>query len=145
MKLALPAVSLGLVAAGLILFPNVVSGQGVGSPSACSGLTGVRITTVVGDGSAESAAPAVLAATDTLLVFDIAERKWTRTNFAARVDVGWASEDRRRFNVCAGVSIEMPEATLVIRGARGRVHFRASLDRLTLWGAGVAGTTSGSM
>jgi hypothetical protein len=66
------------------------------------------------------------------LTFDIAERKWARTNFAAMIDVGWASDDRRRFNVCAGVSIEMPDATLVVRGARGRVHFRASLDRLTM-------------
>jgi len=99
---------------------------------ACPAGNGIRIYTVAG--GADSAAPKqILAtATDTVLTFDFAERKWSRTDFAAMVDVGWASDDRRRFSVCAGVSVEMPDATLVVRGARGTVHFRASLDRLTL-------------
>jgi hypothetical protein len=102
---------------------------------ACSTGTGVRISTVVGSADSAAPAPALLTSADTVIKFDFAERKWSRTDFAAMLAVGWASDDRRRFSVCAGVSIEMPDATLVVRGARGTVHFRASLDRLTLAGA----------
>lgn len=114
-----------------LLFAAPVMAQSSQPVSGCPAGNGVRIYTVVGSADSTAPKPALLTSVDTVLTFDFAERKWARTDFAAMVDVGWASDDRRRFSVCAGVSIEMPDATLVVRGARGRVHFRASLDRLT--------------
>ena len=122
----------GAAAIAGILFSAPVLAQSE-PEQACPAGNGVRIYTVAGTRDSGSM-PALFASADTVLKFDIAQRKWSRTDFAAMVDVGWASDDRRRFSVCAGVSIEMPDATLVVRGARGTVHFRASLDRLTLAG-----------
>ena len=134
--------TIGAVAVAAVFWADAVSAQGGPVTGACVAGNGVRITTVVGTGASGSAGSTVLALTDTTLVFNYAERSWTRTDFAAMVDVGWASEDRRRINVCAGVSIEMSEATIVVRGARGRIHFRASLDRLTQFKS--ASTASGA-
>lgn len=124
------SVPIGAVAAGFF-FAIPVFAQSPEHAQACAAGNGVRIYTVVGGADSGAVRPRAFASVDTVLIFDFAERKWTRTDFAAMVDVGWAGDDRRRFNVCAGVSIEMPDATLVVRGARGTVHFRASLDRLT--------------
>jgi hypothetical protein len=67
---------------------------------------------------------------DTTLVFDISRQTWTRTNFAAALSLGLADESRGRYAICAGVTALMPTATLTISGARGRVHFAASLKEL---------------
>ena len=64
---------------------------------------------------------------DTTLVFDISRKTWTRTNLAAAISVGLADESRGRYAVCAGVSALLPNVTLTLQGARGRVHFVASL------------------
>jgi hypothetical protein len=68
---------------------------------------------------------------DTTIVFNVAQKSWTRTNLAAAISVGLADESRGRYSICAGVTALMPSATLTIRGARGRVHFTASLKSLT--------------
>jgi hypothetical protein len=68
---------------------------------------------------------------DTTLVFNISRKTWTRTNVAAAISVGLADESRGRYAVCAGVTALMPSATLTISGARGRVHFAASLKELS--------------
>lgn len=70
-------------------------------------------------------------AVDTTIVFDIANQSWTRTNLAAAISVGLADEARGGYRICAGVTALMASATLTIRGARGRVHFQASLAELT--------------
>ncbi|HJQ10812.1 MAG TPA: hypothetical protein VJ840_07245 [Gemmatimonadaceae bacterium] len=67
---------------------------------------------------------------DTTWVFNIAQRTWTRTNLAAAISVGLADEQRGRYAICAGVTALMPSATLTLQGARGRVHFAASLKDL---------------
>jgi len=67
---------------------------------------------------------------DTTLVFDISRKTWTRTNIAAAISIGVADESRGRYAICAGVTALMPSATLTISGARGRVHFVASLKEL---------------
>jgi hypothetical protein len=67
---------------------------------------------------------------DTTLVFDISRKTWTRTNIAAAISLGLADESRGRYAICAGVTALMPSATLTISGARGRVHFIASLKDL---------------
>ena len=64
---------------------------------------------------------------DTTIVFDISSKTWTRTNLAAAISVGLADESRGRYAVCAGVSALLPNVNLTLQGARGRVHFAASL------------------
>jgi hypothetical protein len=68
---------------------------------------------------------------DTTLVFNISQRTWTRTNLAAAISVGLADETRGRYAICAGVTALIPNATLTLQGARGRVHFAASLKQLS--------------
>ena len=68
---------------------------------------------------------------DTTLVFNISRKTWTRTNVAAAISIGLADESRGRYAICAGVTALMPSATLTISGARGRVHFIASLKELS--------------
>jgi hypothetical protein len=68
---------------------------------------------------------------DTTWVFNISQRTWTRTNLAAAISVGLADESRGRYAICAGVSALIPNASLTLQGARGRVHFAASLKQLT--------------
>ena len=98
------------IGSALLAFASPAFAQAAQPASACPPGNGVRIYTVAGPPDSASR-PTLLAATDTVLKFDFAERKWSRTDFAAMVDVGWAGDDRRRFSVCAGVSIEMPDAT----------------------------------
>ncbi|HTD83423.1 MAG TPA: hypothetical protein VK648_06490, partial [Gemmatimonadaceae bacterium] len=64
---------------------------------------------------------------DTTLVFNISRKTWTRTNLAAAISVGIADETRGRYAICAGVSALLPSVNLTLTGARGRVHFVASL------------------
>jgi hypothetical protein len=100
--------------------------------SSCPGGNGIHISLTSGDSAVgvsriiDQARPM-----DTTIVFNIAERSWTRTNLAAAISVGLADEARGGYMICAGVTALMPSATLTVRGARGRVHFQASLDELT--------------
>lgn len=99
---------------------------------ACPGGNGIRISLTSGD-SAVGISRIIdqMRPMDTTIVFNIAERSWTRTNLAAAISVGLADEARGGYMICAGVTALMPSATLTVRGARGRVHFQASLAELT--------------
>jgi hypothetical protein len=101
----------------------------------CPGGNGIHISATSGTGNEiNSGANTIIApgqSVDTMLVFDISQKTWTRTNLAAAISVGLADESRGRYSVCAGVTALMPSATLTIRGARGRVHFVASLKNLS--------------
>jgi hypothetical protein len=66
-------------------------------------------------------------AVDTTLVFDITRKTWTRSNVMASITLGLADETKGRYAVCAGVAALLPTADLTVSGARGRVHFAASL------------------
>lgn len=105
-----------------------------GAMAGCPGGNGIHITTTSGavsDGSSGSNTVIGLnQSVDTTLVFDISRKTWTRTNFAAALSLGLADESRGRYAICAGVTALMPTATLTISGARGRVHFAASLKQL---------------
>jgi len=105
-----------------------------GSPreSGCPGGNGIHISLTSGD-SAVGVSRVIDQSRpmDTTIVFNIAERSWTRTNLAAAISVGLADEARGGYMICAGVTALMPSATLTVRGARGRVHFQASLAELT--------------
>ena len=67
---------------------------------------------------------------DTTIVFNTAQKTWTRTNLAAALSVGLEGQSRGTYSICAGVTALMPSATLTIRGARGTVHFAASFQDL---------------
>lgn len=93
---------------------------------------------------------------DTVWRFDIAERRWTRPAFFATVGAGWSGAPTthgttsapdsaggaRAWHACAGVSIGMREPTLVLRGARGRVHLRADVTALSRARRAARDTTS---
>jgi hypothetical protein len=67
---------------------------------------------------------------DTTIVFNTAQKTWTRTNLAAALSVGLQGQSRGSYSICAGVTALMPSATLTVRGARGTVHFAASFQDL---------------
>ena len=98
----------------------------------CPGGNGINISVTSGDSATGVDNIINLSQTiDTTIVFNIAERSWTRTNLAAAISVGLADEARGGYKICAGVTALMPSATLTVRGARGRLHFQASLVELT--------------
>jgi len=106
-----------------------------GAMAGCPGGNGIHITTTSGtvtdSSSGVNTVIGLNQSVDTTLVFDISRKTWTRTNFAAALSLGLADESRGRYAICAGVTALMPTATLTISGARGRVHFAASLKELS--------------
>jgi hypothetical protein len=106
-----------------------------GATAGCPGGNGIHISatggTVTDSSSGVNSVIGLNQSVDTTLVFDISRKTWSRTNFAAAISVGLADEARGRYAICAGVTALMPSATLTISGARGRVHFAASLKELT--------------
>ena len=102
-----------------------------GTMAGCPGGNGIHITTTGGTLTDSSAGVNTVIpigqSIDTTLVFNITRKTWTRTNLAAAISVGLADESRGRYAVCAGVSALLPNVSLTLQGARGRVHFVASL------------------
>jgi hypothetical protein len=100
----------------------------------CPGGNGIHISatsgTLTDSSSGVNTVIGLNQSVDTTLVFNISRKTWTRTNVAAAISVGLADEARGRYAICAGVTALMPSATLTISGARGRVHFVASLKEL---------------
>jgi hypothetical protein len=137
-----------IVAAAAAVLSGTVNAQVVPKPAAsvlqgnstaaamsgCPGGNGIHITTTSGTVSDSSSGVNTVIGldqtVDTTLVFDISRKTWTRTNFAAALSLGLADESRGRYAICAGVTALMPTASLTISGARGRVHFAASLKEL---------------
>ena len=105
-----------------------------GAMAGCPGGNGIHITTTSGTVTDSSSGVKTVIglnqSVDTTLVFNISRKTWTRTSFAAALSLGLADESRGRYAICAGVTALMPTATLTISGARGRVHFAASLKDL---------------
>ena len=101
----------------------------------CPGGNGIHISATSGtrtdSASGVNTVIGLNQSVDTTLVFNIARRTWTLANLAAAISVGLADESRGRYAICAGVTALMPSATLTISGARGRVHFAASLKELS--------------
>lgn len=101
----------------------------------CPGGNGIHISatsgTVADSSSGANTVIGLNQSVDTTLVFDISRKTWTLTDMAAAISVGLADESRGRYAICAGVTALMPRATLTISGARGRVHFVASLRELS--------------
>jgi len=105
-----------------------------GTTAGCPGGNGIHISTTSGTLTESSAGVNTVIglsqSVDTTLVFDISRKTWTRTDMAAAISLGLADESRGRYSICAGVTALMPSVTLTISGARGRVHFVASLKEL---------------
>ena len=101
----------------------------------CPGGNGIHISatsgTVTDSASGTNTMIGLDQSVDTTLVFNIARKTWTLANLAAAISLGLADESRGRYAICAGVTALMPSATLTISGARGRVHFVASLKEVT--------------
>ena len=106
-----------------------------GTIAGCPGGNGIHISATSGTlTTGSSGVNTVIGldqSVDTTLVFNISQKTWTRTNLAAAISVGLADELRGRYAICAGVTALLPSATLTINGARGRVHFVASLKDLS--------------
>ena len=116
--------------------PTVSSAAAGSSASAgCPGGNGIHISSTSGtltdSSSGVNTVIGLNQSVDTTLVFNISRKTWTRTNVAAAISIGLADESRGRYAICAGVTALMPSATLTISGARGRVHFIASLKELS--------------
>jgi hypothetical protein len=115
--------------------PMATAASMSGTIAGCPGGNGIHISATSGTRSdSSSGVNSVIRldqSVDTTLVFNIARRTWTLANLAAAISVGLADESRGRYAICAGVTALMPSATLTISGARGRVHFAASLKELT--------------
>jgi hypothetical protein len=130
---------------------GALSGVAGGSPMTsglpgCPGGNGIRISATSGTGSDSSSVLNTVVnerqSIDTTMVFDVALKNWTRTNLAAEITAGLADQTRGGYAICAGVSALIPSATLTIKGARGRVHFAATLqDLLNSIRSGPGGTS----
>jgi hypothetical protein len=114
--------------------PGLRPASAAGTTAGCPGGNGIHISTTTGTLTESSAGINTVIglnqSVDTTLVFDISRKTWTRTDMAAAISVGLADESRGRYSICAGVTALMPSVTLTISGARGRVHFAASLKEL---------------
>ncbi|HKR07768.1 MAG TPA: hypothetical protein VJS39_01145 [Gemmatimonadaceae bacterium] len=106
-----------------------------GTSAGCPGGNGIHISatggTVTDSASGTNQFIGLGESVDTTLVFNISQRTWTRTNLAAAISIGIADEVHGHYAICAGVAALMPSATLTLQGARGRVHFAASLKDLS--------------
>ena len=111
------------------------TGATSGTTAGCPGGNGIHISATSGtrtdNASGANTVIGLNQSVDTTLVFDIARRTWSLVNLAAAISIGIADESRGRYAICAGVTALMPSATLTISGARGRVHFVASLKEVT--------------
>jgi hypothetical protein len=75
---------------------------------------------------------------DTTFTFDIAERTWTRSYFAASLALGLGEEagttaatSRGPWRACVGAAVLMLRPTITLRGVSGRVRLRADAGALT--------------
>jgi hypothetical protein len=106
-----------------------------GTAAGCPGGDGIHISATAGTGRDSASGTnqfiGLGQSVDTTWVFNISQKTWTRTNLAAAISVGLADDTRGRYAICAGVTALMPSATLTLQGARGRVHFAASLKDLS--------------
>jgi hypothetical protein len=100
----------------------------------CPGGNGIRISATSGTGSDSSSVLNTVVnekqSIDTTIVFNVALKNWTRTNLAAQITAGLADQARGGYAICVGVSALIPSATMTIKGARGQVHFAATLQDL---------------
>ena len=68
---------------------------------------------------------------DTTFTFNVTERRWSLAELAASVAAGVADTVRGKWYLCAGAGVGLTRPTLVVRGARGQIHLRASLAELS--------------
>ena len=114
---------------------SAILGSTATAMPSCPGGNGIHISassgTLTEGSSGTNTVIGLGQSVDTTLVFDISRKTWDRTNIAAAISIGLSDEEKGRYAICAGVTALLPSATLTISGARGRVHFAASLKELT--------------
>jgi hypothetical protein len=115
------------VVVAALVFPAIVPAQTV---TRCGNQTGITIDVV---SSSDSVAPARLLslqhAVDTTWVFQVARRSWPLGHIEASIKADWANPAGTS-RVCSGVNLSMDQAVVTVKGARGTVHFKASLAEL---------------
>jgi hypothetical protein len=67
---------------------------------------------------------------DETFELNIAERRITERDFAASTSVEAGEETARGLSLRVGVAVGADEINVLLRNVRGRVRFRASLERL---------------
>ena len=116
--------SLALVIA---LLPSLAAAQ---NTQRCGNNTGITIAVVSSNDSVASARSLTAnAPIDTTWVFQVAQKTWPLGHMEAAIKADWANSERTS-RVCSGVNLSMDNATLTVKGARGTVHFKASLADL---------------
>jgi hypothetical protein len=123
------------MAAAILIGASIVSaGTAASQTMGCPGGNGIHISvnagTVTDSSSGINTVIDETRSVDTTIVFNISQKSWTRTNLAAAITAGLADQSHGGYAICAGVTALMPTATLTIKGARGRVHFAATLQNL---------------
>ena len=132
-SLLVRAVGAQMPTGGALSSPGT-SNQGRSATMGCPGGNGIHISVKSGTSTDSTSDINTVIderrSLDTTIVFNVAQKSWTRTNLAAAITAGLADQTRGGYAICAGVTAMMPSATLTINGARGRVHFAATLQNL---------------
>jgi hypothetical protein len=115
-----------LFALGLFL-PALLSAQ---TTQKCGNNTGITIEVVSSNDSvAKARSLTANNPIDTTWVFQVAQKTWPLGHMEASIKADWSNADGKS-RVCSGVNLSMDDATLTVKGARGTVHFKASLADL---------------
>jgi hypothetical protein len=129
-------VVLGVAVAASAAHAQAARTSPAGSASACPVVGGIAASVTVRD-TGRAARPRELVrvdrrtAVDTTFTFNVAERRWSLSELAASVAAGLADSARGRWYLCAGAAVGLRRPTLVVRGARGQIRLRASLEELS--------------
>jgi hypothetical protein len=116
-----------IVALLLSLVPSVLAAQ---STQRCGNSTGITIEVVSSNDSvARARSLTANNPIDTTWVFQVAQKTWPLGHMEAAIKADWANEQRTN-RVCSGVNLSMDNAILTVKGARGTIHFKASLADL---------------
>jgi hypothetical protein len=130
-------VALSLAIPGVASEAQQAAPPPAGSAADCPVVGGVRVSVTTRDTGKAAAAPRERVridrrtAVDTTFTFNVAERRWVLAELAASVAAGLADTARGRWYLCAGGAVGLRRPTLVVRGARGQIRLRASVDTLS--------------
>lgn len=110
----------------LAVWPGRTEAQQQAAEAPCP-VQGVALTV---DGTVPRIAPGSRTSRDTTLYISVDRRQWSKQDVTASVAAGLAGTENARWRACAGASVEMRRADMVIEGASGTVHLRTSLETL---------------
>jgi hypothetical protein len=97
----------------------------------CGNRTGITIdVTSSGDSINRAQSISMSTAVDTTWVFNVARKTWNFGHIDAAIKADWVGANQNS-RVCSGVTASMEDARLSVTGARGTIHFKASLADLS--------------